>query len=304
MQFLLRRLRFLSCGLLFAYLAVIGYRITRKQVPWTQILLPALVSVELMRLQLHRQSSMLTIAILAFAEITIFAAASILMLRSPSGTATPLEQRLANTIVLFMPPGVSRFAAAELTTLWMGLLWFTPAPKLKPDEFSYTAKTAIPYLPYIVLLGSVPETALLELFLAGRPFWMHAALLGLTIWSFLFVCGLSSSMKRRPHRIEHSFVTLHKGLASCTFHVAQIQCIEPATGIAIRRSRKQGNFSAGGAEAIDISLTRPVSMRTAFGNIRSVDTVRVSADELAIFQKAITRDATNVVLPSAVADGK
>ncbi len=247
---------------------------------------PALISVEWMRL--HRQSSMLTIENLAFAEVTIFAAAGILMLRLPSDTVLPLEQRLSNKMILFVPVQIARFAAAEITTLWIGLLWFTPSPKLRPDEFSYSAKTAIPYLPYIVLLGSIPETVLLELFLAGRPFWMHATLLGLTAWSFLVVCGLNPLMKRRPYRIEHSFVTLHKDLASCTFHVAQIQRIKGATEMTIKRSQKQGNFSAGGAEAIYISFSRPISMRTAFENIRNIDTARVSADELTTFRKIIT----------------
>ncbi len=288
MKPLVRRVAPFGYGLLLWRIAATSRKAARKETSWLQLLLPCLAALELLRLQFGSGSRTSALAALVLAEVVLLTVALFSLRSSRADAHLPLEQRLAAGFALFLPDRLAQFGAAEATTLWMGLVWFAAKPDKQPGEFSYVAKTAIPYLPLIVLIGSVPESALAEVLLANRPLWVRVVPLVLTVWGLLWVCGISSLMARRPHKVEPAQVELHRGLAACSFDRSLIAEVAPeGSSRSLRRRGKLGKFSVGGAETIHLFLSEPVAMRTMFGNVRWVSELRVSADELAAFRLAL-----------------
>jgi len=129
------------------------------------------------------------------------------------------EDRLTAKFRRFMPVGLARIAAREMTLLAharMGLRAFTLTQS--SCDTSYVVGSKVGLGAVILAIAVVPDAVFL-LLLVPHAYILLAVLLSLLdVWAVVWLFGLYGTMVARPHDLNSGLVTLHNGLLqSVTF---------------------------------------------------------------------------------------
>lgn len=260
-----------------------------RRIPWPRLLLPAVVLAELLRVAAGTASrkqagiavALLEAALLAMAVVFFFARKEQLQ-----AAAYP-EDVLERIFALFVPDKLARFMANELFLYWSGARWCLRGFRLQPPQgFAYLGESLIAYLPVVLPLLVLLESAAYEMLMHGHPL-LRICLLLLDAVAILWSFGMYATIRMRPHQAGPELVRLHCGLLGrCEFQPqllldAQVHASDFVPGREVARLRLKNT------PTLQLQLSRPVQVRKLFGSDKSFGSVLISADDPAGFRDAL-----------------
>ena len=282
--------------LLAARIGVLAIRAGRGRLPWTRLLLPLIALVEGLGLLFsgsgHWRAAKTGTAILF--EAALLGLMAHRFFRLPPEPDTLPEDHLAKPLEAFLPPRAARVVALE-AVLMGSALRFLAGGWRRPDPpgFSYHRESAfaavLPVLP-LLLIGDV---VLLEVLLRTLKPWVRILVHALDAYGVLWVLGLWSSFRRRPHSVDGETIRLHKGLlAHLDLPKDQIGSVGPLPAFdddwaRFRFMRSALSFQAPGTTPLLLELKTPARAIGLLGPGRAKSRVLVSADDLDGFRRAL-----------------
>lgn len=216
--------------MLGARIAVMVWRAAKRELPWSRLLLPAIILIEGAGLWSREEAAMWQVRLATAVALEVaFVVVAARELRRPSMAAEPLEARLAATFEKLLPPSAARLIACELVMIGSALSfaaggWRHPVP----PGFTYHRDSGLrAFLPILPLLA-VGDLLLLELvILPHAAAWLRIGVHGLAVYGLLWILGLYASLRARPHQLVDGRLTLHRGMLRClSMPVEQIASID------------------------------------------------------------------------------
>ncbi|HEX8109422.1 MAG TPA: hypothetical protein VF516_16945, partial [Kofleriaceae bacterium] len=222
-----------------------------------------------------------------------FVALAIRQLRRATGDELA-EDRLARPLAQLLPPRAARLISFELVIMTLALRFPFDGRRPSPPGFTYHRDSPLRlFLPVLPLLGA-GDVALLELVLLPHaPGWLRIVVHVLAVYGLLWVVGLWSSLRSRPHVIGDGRAVLHRGvLCRVEVPLAAIASVAPVPVFSDdwkRRAYRKGaiRLDIAGPPALELRLREPVRPVGVLGPGRPGDRLLVSVDDLEGFQRAI-----------------
>jgi hypothetical protein len=286
----------LSLALLAARIAVLATVVRRGELRWSRLLLPAIFLVEGVGVWWGDGGPAWQWVRLATAialELAVIVLAIHHLWRTPAGDELS-EERLAQPLENLLPPRAARLIALELTVLGLALRyvfggWRTPA---RPG-FTYHREAVLRMLLPVLPLMAAADIVLLELvILPNVARWIRLVVHILALYGVLWMIGLWSSFRTRPHQIRDGRAILHRGLLRhIEVPLDQIAAIGPMPTFnddwKLRAYRKRAiRVDVAGPPTLELQLRAPIQPVGLFGPGRSSDRVLVSADDPLAFTAA------------------
>lgn len=287
---------FLLHGLGPAFLALLALRIVvlarrtlRGRLPWTRLLIPAALLIEGLGLLLSPAPGPWRAAKIATAltlELGLLALMAHRLWRLPPEPGVLPEDHLAKPLETFLPPRAARLIAMECVVLGMGLRFLLGGWRtVPPAGFGYSREAVLgallPVLP-LLLLG---DLTLLEILLRRlAPGWRVLIHL-LDLYGILWMLGLWSAMRLRPHQIRDGILHLHLGfIRRASIPLASIETVETVPHFmddpekaAFRRHAYI--LAAAGPPQLLLKLRDPLPATGLFGPLRPQARVILAVDE-------------------------
>ncbi len=202
-----------ALALLGLNLAGLVVEALRGELPWTRLLLPAVLLLEGLGLAWDggprwRALRMATVVLL---EVFLIIAALRILRRRRRGGGHP-EEALAASFGALLPPRAARLVALEMVVLG-GALSFLAGGHRRPDPpgHSYHREAVLgAFLPALpVLLGA--DLAGLEFLMRDSSLALRIAVHALDLYGLLWFTGLWASFRARPHRVDGDILELNHG---------------------------------------------------------------------------------------------
>ncbi len=276
---------------------MMGFEASKKLIPWTRLLLPAVVFLEGLGLawkggaSLYWQNLRLgTATLLEFALIAF--AIRVWLRRKHDSTLLP-EDELAQPLSAFLPTVTARLMALEMVMLGGALRFLAGGHRhVDPPGHGYTQKCLLrgllPALPVLI----VADLVALEFLLQGWPklrWFIHLS----DAYAILWFTGLWASFRARPHLVSKNRVVLHHGiLGRIELHPNQIVSITPPPAFKddwarLADNRKVIQLQAPGPPLLDLHLSEPVRPIGFLGLGYPKSRVRIAVDDPDVFRAAL-----------------
>ena len=285
-------------ALLAARTTLIAAQVRRHRLPWTRLLVPAVLLLEGAGLLFShtagpwRLAKTITAAAL---ELGLVALMAHRFLRLPPEPGVLPEDHLATPLEAFLPRRLARLFALETVLLGSALRFlFGGWKRPDPPGFSYARESPLgailPALP-LLLLGDV---VLLEVLLRHLAPWIRILIHALDAYGILWVLGLWSSFRGRPHTVEGDAIRFHKGLLGhLDLKRAQIASLGPLPDFKddwarLRFFRTAHEFQASTTRPLLLELTEPVRVMGLLGPGRAKTRVIVASDDPEALRHALS----------------
>lgn len=290
--------------LLLALLAILAFRtlalaiqVLRGRVPWTRLLIPASLLLEVTALRFSQAPGFWRIMKVVTAltlELGLLALMAYQFLRLRPEAGVLPEDHLSKPLEAFLPPRISRLLAVEAVLLASALRFLAGGWRRQdPPGFSYHRSSAfaaiLPALPLLIL----GDLLLLEVLLRSLAPWIRVLVHALDAYGVLWVLGLWASFRARPHTLQSGTLYLHKGLlARAEIPLAAIRSVGSYPSFdddwaRLRFQRGVLKFQAPGASVIYLELDQPIGAFGLLGPGRPKTRVALSADDSAALIRAI-----------------
>jgi len=267
---------------------VLAVEAGRRRLPWTRLLLPAVLLMEGLGVVLKPgpRWQALRLSTAAVLEMGFLLLALRAWLRRPRRSAGLPEDALIPAFEAFLPPGLARMTALELVLIG-GALRFLLGGWRRPDPegFGYIKKAGLgmilPALPFLL----VGDLVLLEALTRHAPAWLRIALHVLGAYGLLWIVGLWASLRARPHTVRAGVATFHRGiLASLCLPLDGIEGVEAMPAFRddwarLAFMRQVMTFGARGAPCLLLTLKEPATPLGLLGPGRPKARVRVFVDD-------------------------
>ncbi len=286
-----------SLALLALRLFLMAFEARARALPWTRLLLPAVLLVEGLGLVVHPTPLWNTIKLatggaleLALIVFLVWRMARL----QPESDVLP-EEHLARPLEAFLPPRAARLMALEFVIIGGGLRfalggWRRPLP----EGFSYhresILKVALAILP-LLLLG---DLLMMEVLLRHVSPWIRGTVHALDLYGIFWLLGLWASMRARPHRIEGDTLQLHHGfLGHLRLRRDQIEGEEPLPEFnddwaKLRFMKGVAQLAVPGPPQILLKLKEPVAAVGLLGLAKPKDRALIAVDDPESFRAAWT----------------
>jgi hypothetical protein len=283
-------------ALLALRVLAMAFEARAKLLPWTRLLLPAVLLVEGLGLAVHPSPlwSALKLASAAVLELALLVFLLLRMARLAPEPGVLPEDHLAKPLEAFLPPRAARLIALEFVVIGGGLRFlFGGWRRPDPPGFSYHRESVLgPFLLALPLLMAA-DVLLLDLLLRRFSPWIRWSVHGLDLYGLLWVFGLWASMRARPHRIEDGAVHLHHGfLGSLSLRRDQIEGEEqlPAFGddwARLRYMKGVAQLAVPGPDQVLLKLREPLAATGLLGRAKAKERVLVAVDDVQSFRAAL-----------------
>jgi hypothetical protein len=205
------------------------------------------------------------------------------------------EDRLAISLEAFLPPRAAKLVAMECVVLGMGLRFLLGGWRIIPPEgFGYSREAVLgallPALP-LLLMG---DLTLVEILLHRiGPGWRLLIHL-LDLYGILWVLGLWSAMRLRPHQIRDGVLHANFGfLRRAAIPLSSIETVEavplfmddPEKAVFRRHAHI---LAAAGPPQLLLKLRDPLPATGLFGPLRPQARVILAVDEPLAMRDALT----------------
>lgn len=290
-----------ALGVLLALLAIrlgaLAAAVHRGELPWSRLLLPAILLIESLGFWWGDGGPAWQTARLATAialEVVVIVLA-IHHLRSMRSTDELPEDRLARPLVHLLPPRAARLIALELAVLGLALRHMLGGwRRSSRPGFSYHRDATLRMLLLVLPLMAIADVMLLELvILPGVAAWIKIVVHAFAIYSMLWLIGLWASFRARPHQVHDGLATLHRGfLRHMSVPVDQIVSIHTMPTFTddwkLRAYRKRAiRIDVSGPTTLEIRLRTPLRPIGMFGPGPARDRLLVSVDDPGPFIAAL-----------------
>jgi hypothetical protein len=280
-----------AAALVAARFAVTVGDVVKGELPWTRLPFAAGVAGEIVLGVTGAHGGVaVTRALLVALEVGVIAFAAVAAVRAARDrtSTVPPEERITQSVERVVPAAIARFAAFELGILRAAL---GPAARVPREEgaqrFAYGAES--PLRPFLLVypLLAFGEELVAAVCIPSRFVAVHVVLLAVGVYGFVWLLGVSRSMRARPHAVTADAVAFHRGiLAFAVLPRASVVSVRPVEREDIRAlPEKPGRLDVGPPRLL-VSLRDPVACGGAFGK-RAVRSVVVTADDPAGLTKAI-----------------
>lgn len=201
--------------------------VVRRELPWTRLVLPALLWVEAAAL-LGDTAWEVRIATATALELGFYAIAIRALLRVRGDG--PTEVRIACALETVVPRPLARLVAIELVLVGLVIAFFAGGWRRPPPAgISYHRENGLRHLLAMLPLLALGDVLLLELVvLPDAELWVRAVVHALAIYGLIWLVALYASARARPHRLVGTRLELHRGvLGHLKIEVGDITSIAP-----------------------------------------------------------------------------
>ncbi len=247
--------------------------VTARRLPWTRLVLPALIAIELALYLLGRASRGTMIKVLVAAELALVVATvvAVLVRRERASAARYWEDGVERTLTRFVPPVLARLLAVELAIVSSAVAApFRRAPKLQANEFGYFQGSPVRWLPFLLLFSMPADLLLVNMLVPARYALARWILTGSGLYALLWVVGVGVTMRRRPHRVDADSVDLYRGLlrrAHVSPRAIEDVIVRPSVS-SLSELRSQGSaawLASSRMPLIELHLSEPARVHRALG---------------------------------------
>ena len=195
-------------------------------------------------------------------------------------------QAMEGGLALILPRPMARLVVSEPRLFVCLARWVLGRAGPGEGDFGYGKGSPLGMLLVMVVLTAPIEVVFWELLIPWA--WLRWVLLGLSVYSVLWLLGLYASRVTLPHRLEEDGLRLRQGLFAEAFvPYAEVQGIERKR----RKSPKDGDglqstpdgeaayLAINGTVDLTLALKSPLTVRGFFRDMGPVGTVCVAADE-------------------------
>jgi hypothetical protein len=272
----------------------------QRRIPGTRMLLPAVILAEGLGLMAthasHRALELrLGTALALEVLLLIFAVWAWRATRTHPGAWS--EDRIAAAFEGFVPPRAARLMALELVMLGSAFQFLSGGfRRPAPPGFSLHKETFLrAFLPVLPLLIPADLFLVHALFPRLAP-WLRWLLHFSTLYSVLWMVGLYATLRRRPHQVDETSVSLHLGpLGSLQMRRDLVLSAAPLPEFEDDWAKRQymkgmHKLLRTGAPTVELQLAEPVLSTGLMGpGSQRLDRVAVSVDDPSAFITALGR---------------
>ncbi|MFN0246148.1 MAG: hypothetical protein ACKV2T_04525 [Kofleriaceae bacterium] len=258
----------------------------RGKLPWTRLLLPALVVVLLVGFAVGEALWPVRVGLLVALEIAFVVVAIRVFVRRDASERA--EVAIARALEALVPPAIARLAAVEMTLVGMAVRFVAGGWRRRvPEGVTYHRESGLRLMLPIIPLLAVGDILLLELVVLPRAaMWVRVVVHVLAAYGLVWMIGLYAAMRERPHRVVDGRLELYRGvLRSHVVEVAQIESIAamPEFG---DDWKKRAYLKGTVRMAVGGGTTLVITMRDG-------TRIVVGVDDPAAFRAAVTSAAAN-----------
>ncbi|WP_414517056.1 hypothetical protein [Nostoc sp. PCC 9305] len=242
------------------------------RLPWTRIIIPAVIFLELGLLLFGKASREITAGVIAVVEILLILAGIFVAMRQRHDRKAeePREIAIMKVLFLFLPIALAKWTAYEIVIIGSAVYAILHRFSI-PDKtgYGYVKNSNFRFLSITLLISLIPELLLFQS-LIRINFTILGVLLFLAhLWTILWTLGIYVTMKRRPHQITSTEIQINRGILSHTrFPTTAVETVRPlvANFIPCRTLNKDvAFFTVKGSPIVEITLNRPVAVFSLFG---------------------------------------
>ena len=261
-------------------LAVIGSRlgwavldVRAQRLPWTRLLLPTLIVIELLLYLVGRASRGTIVEVLVLLELAlVVATVVVLFVRRTKSTGTRYwEERVQLALTRFIPAGLARLIAGELSIVGAAIASpFRRKMPPQPNEFGYFASSPLRWIPFLLVLAMPADVLLVHVLVPSRYVLVRWLITGSGFYALVWAVGIGVTMRRRPHHIGADVVDAYYGvLRRARWSCRNIEDVVVRQPISSKRElRAQGSaawLAASRMPLVEVSLREPICVCRVFG---------------------------------------
>jgi len=270
--------------------------VTTRRLPWTRLLLPALIAIELALYVVGRTSRGAMIKVLLPVELALVVAtiAAVVVRRSASANEGDWPDRAERALARFVPPLLARLFALELSIIGAAVAApFRRKLRLQPNEFSYFESSPLRWMPFLLLLAMPADLLLVHVLVPARFALARFILTGSGVYALVWVIGIGVTMRRRPHRVGSRIVEVYRGvLRRAHWPASAIEDVVVRPSVAsVRELRRQGSaawLASPRMPLVEVFLREPARVRRALGSDGPPTTrLLIAVDDPAAFRLAL-----------------
>ena len=247
--------------------------VAARRLPWTRLLLPALIAVELGFYMVGHTSRGTMMKLLALVEVALVFAAvvAVFVRRDEARASSSFEERVEHTMSRFVPPMLARLIAVELAII--GAAFSAPfrrGRRPRADEFGYFQGSPLRFLPWLVVLAMPADLLLVRALVPASHVVWRWIFDGSALYALLWVIGVGETMRRRPHRVGVDLVALHRGvLRRVRFSpriIDDVALLPPISETsALRKLGSSGWLASTRMPLVELRLSEPVRVERVVG---------------------------------------
>jgi hypothetical protein len=247
--------------------------VAARRLPWTRLLLPALIAIELALYVVGRTSRGAMIKVLVPVELAlvITTVVAVFVRRSATSAEGYWEDRVERALTRFVPAALARLLAIELAIVSSAVAApFRRKLRLQPNEFSYFEGSPLRWLPFLLLLAMPADLLLVHVLVPARFALARWILTGSGVYALLWVVGVGVTMRRRPHRVGSETVEVYRGVLRRAHWPAraieEVAIRQPVSSVRELRGRGSAAWLASSRmPLVEVSLSEPARVRRAIG---------------------------------------
>jgi hypothetical protein len=250
-----------------------GLEVSARRMPWTRLLLPALIGIELALYVVGRTSRGAMMKVLVPVELALVVTTVVAVFVRGSATSTEphWEDRVELALTRFVPSVLARLLAIELAIVSSAVAApFRRKLRLESNQFSYFEGSPLRWLPFLLLLAMPADLLLVHVLVPARFALARWILTGSGVYALLWVVGVGVTMRRRPHRVGSDTVEVYRGvLRRAHWSLSAIEDVvvrQPVSSV--RELRRQGSaawLASSRMPLVEVFLTAPARVRRALG---------------------------------------
>ena len=247
--------------------------VSARRMPWTRLLLPALIGVELALYVVGRTSRGAMLKVLAPVELALVVTTvvAVFVRRSATSTEPYWEDRVELALTRFVPSVLARLLAIELAIVSSAVAApFRRKLRLESNQFSYFEGSPLRWLPFLLLLAMPADLLLVHVLVPARFALARWILTGSGVYALLWVVGVGVTMRRRPHRVGSDTVEVYRGVLRRAHWspsaIGDVVVRQPISSV--RELRGQGSaawLASSRMPLVEVFLTEPARLRRALG---------------------------------------
>ncbi len=282
-----------------ARLGMVIFDIYKKQIPWTQIILPIVISLGVALLLFGKTTRQSLILLITVLELGLLGLGVIIAWQKSKNNHNDqsFDDLLEESLLSFLPAQIAPWVKVEMVVIYSALQAILHGFRVTPIAgHGYAQSSHLQFIPMLLLITSVPEMLLVEVIIHAQPLWLKILVIVIEIWAILWTYGLYITMLNRPHQITSAVVKFYRGaLSQVSIPLNNIKDVAPLPASVDARQLKRTSdaqtswLTIPGSPLVKVILETPLTFSHGHKNkaLDHVNCLMVAADKPTEFSQAI-----------------